>query len=231
MKKIGIIGGLSWQSTVDYYKIINEESNRRLGNKSTVESISYSTALEGKFNHVVRGELDELAREFIEIAHSLEKAGADVILMATNTMHLVYEKVRASVSVPVIHIADPTAEAIKKAGFDKIALLGTSITCTHPIYMGRLKEKYGIDTIVPTEEEKKEIQRVIEEELTFDIIKDSSREYYVNVIKELARQGAQGVILGCTEIQMLIKQEDSPIPVFDTTTLHAMAAVNFALDD
>ena len=97
--------------------------------------------------------------------------------------------------------------------------------------MGRLKEKYGIDTIVPTEEEKKEIQRVIEEELTFDIIKDSSREYYVNVIKELARQGAQGVILGCTEIQMLIKQEDSPIPVFDTTTLHATAAVNFALDD
>ena len=116
MKKIGIIGGLSWQSTVDYYKIINEESNRRLGNKSTVESIIYSTDLEGKFNHVVRGELDELAREFIEIARSLEKAGADVILMATNTMHLVYEKVRASVSVPVIHIADPTAEAIKKAG-------------------------------------------------------------------------------------------------------------------
>lgn len=231
MKKIGIIGGLSWQSTVDYYKIINEESNRRLGNKSTVESIIYSTDLEGKFNHVVRGELDELAREFIEIAHSLEKAGADVIIMATNTMHLVYEKVRASVSVPVIHIADPTAEAIKKAGFDKIALLGTSFTCTHPFYMGRLKENYGIDTIVPTEEEKKEIQRVIEEELTFDIIKDSSREYYVNVIKELARQGAQGVILGCTEIQMLIKQEDSPIPVFDTTTLHAMAAVNFALDD
>ncbi len=231
MKKIGIIGGLSWQSTVDYYKIINEESNRRLGNKSTVESIVYSTDLEGKFNHVVRGELDELAREFIEIAHSLEKAGADVILMATNTMHLVYEKVRASVSVPVIHIADPTAEAIKKAGFDKIALLGTSFTCTRPFYMGRLKEKYGIDTLVPTEEEKKEIQRVIEEELTFDIIKDSSREYYVNVIKELARQGAQGVILGCTEIQMLIKQEDSPIPVFDTTTLHAMAAVDFALED
>ena len=231
MKKIGIIGGLSWQSTVDYYKIINEESNRRLGNKSTVESIIYSTDLEGKFNHVVRGELDELAREFIEIAHSLEKAGADVILMATNTMHLVYEKVRASVSVPVIHIADPTAEAIKKAGFDKIALLGTFFTCTHPFYMGRLKEKYGIDTLVPTEEEKKEIQRVIEEELTFDIIKASSREYYVNVIKELARQGAQGVILGCTEIQMLIKQEDSPIPVFDTTTLHAMAAVNFALND
>lgn len=231
MKKIGMVGGLSWQSTVDYYKIINEESNKRLGNKSTVEQIIWSTDLERKFNHVVNGELDELADEFIEIAQGLERAGADCVIMATNTMHLVFDKVAASVKIPMIHIADPTAEAIKKAGFDKVALLGTSFTCTHPFYMGRLKEKYGIECLVPTEEEKTEIQRVIEEELTFNIIKDSSRDYYLKVIDELARQGAQGVILGCTEIQMLIKQRDTPLPVFDTTTLHALAAVDFAMGE
>ncbi len=231
MKKIGMVGGLSWQSTVDYYKIINEESNKRLGNKSTVEQIIWSTDLERKFNHVVNGELDELADEFIEIAQGLERAGADCVIMATNTMHLVFDKVAASVKIPMIHIADPTAEAIKKAGFDKVALLGTSFTCTHPFYMGRLKEKYGIECLVPTEEEKVEIQRVIEEELTFNIIKDSSRDYYLKVIDELARQGAQGVILGCTEIQMLIKQRDTPLPVFDTTTLHALAAVDFAMGE
>ncbi|MDD6186652.1 MAG: aspartate/glutamate racemase family protein [Oscillospiraceae bacterium] len=231
MKKIGMVGGLSWQSTVDYYKIINEESNKRLGNKSTVEQIIWSTDLERKFNHVVNGELDELADEFIEIAQGLERAGADCVIMATNTMHLVFDKVAASVKIPMIHIADPTAETIKKAGFDKVALLGTSFTCTHPFYMGRLKEKYGIECLVPTEEEKVEIQRVIEEELTFNIIKDSSRDYYLKVIDELARQGAQGVILGCTEIQMLIKQEDTPLPVFDTTTLHALAAVDFAMGE
>lgn len=231
MKKIGMVGGLSWQSTVDYYKIINEESNKRLGNKSTVEQIIWSTDLERKFNHVVNGELDELADEFIEIAQGLERAGADCVIMATNTMHLVFDKVAASVKIPMIHIADPTAEAIKKAGFDKVALLGTSFTCTHPFYMGRLKEKYGIECLVPTEEEKVEIQRVIEEELTFNIIKDSSRDYYLKVIDELARQGAQGVILGCTEIQMLIKQENTPLPVFDTTTLHALAAVDFAMGE
>lgn len=231
MKKIGMVGGLSWQSTVDYYKIINEESNKRLGNKSTVEQIIWSTDLERKFNHVVNGELDELADEFIEIAQGLERAGADCVIMATNTMHLVFDKVAASVKIPMIHIADPTAEAIKKAGFDKVALLGTSFTCTHPFYMGRLKEKYGIECLVPTEEEKVEIQRVIEEELTFNIIKDSSRDYYLKVIDELARQGAQCVILGCTEIQMLIKQENTPLPVFDTTTLHALAAVDFAMGE
>ena len=127
MKKIGMVGGLSWQSTVDYYKIINEESNKRLGNKSTVEQIIWSTDLERKFNHVVNGELDELAYEFIEIAQGLERAGADCVIMATNTMHLVFDKVAASVKIPMIHIADPTAEAIKKAGFDKVALLGISI--------------------------------------------------------------------------------------------------------
>ena len=231
MKKIGLIGGLSWQSSVEYYRIINEVSNNRLGDKATVESIMYSTDLQRKFDLVTRGDLDTLAQELIDITKSLERAGADVVVMCTNTMHLVFDKVAESVDVPMIHIVDATGEAIKKAGIKKVALLGTTFTMTDPFIMGRLKEKYDVDCLVPTEEEKPEIMRVIEEELTYNILKESSREYYVNVIKELARQGAEGVILGCTEIPLLIKQKDSPIPVFDTTELHALAALDYAMAD
>ncbi|MBR5520419.1 MAG: aspartate/glutamate racemase family protein [Oscillospiraceae bacterium] len=229
MKKVGLIGGLSWQSTVDYYKIINEESNNRLGNKSTVESIIFSTDLERKYNLVTSGQLDTLAEEFIEIAQSLEKAGSDVIVMCTNTMHTVFDKIQANVNVPMIHIVDATGQAIKDEGINKVALLGTTFTMTQPFYIKKLKDDYGIDTLVPQPQQMDEIMRVIEEELTFNIIKDSSRDYFVNVISELKEQGAQGVILGCTEIQMLIKQKDSPVPVFDSTELHALAALNYAM--
>lgn len=232
MKKIGMVGGLSWQSTVDYYKIINEESNKRLGNKSTVESIIWSTDLETKFNHVLNGELDALAEEFIDIVNGLEAAGADIALLCTNTMHIVFDQIAAKTNIPLIHIADATGEEIKKAGCKKVALLGTGFTCTDPkILMGRLKDIYGVECVVPSAEERDEIQRVIEEELTFNIIKDSSREYYVNAIEKLVREeGAEGVILGCTEIQMLIQQKDVSVPVFDTTLLHAMTAVDMALE-
>ncbi len=231
MRKIGLIGGLSWQSSVDYYRIINEESNKKLGNKSTVESIMYSTDLERKFNLVTSGQIDQLAKEFIEIGQSLEKAGADVIIMCTNTMHTVFDEIQKRINIPMIHIVDATAEAIKQQKINKVALLGTTYTMTQPFYIEKLKNKYGIDTIVPKTEQMDEIMRIIEEELTFDIIKDNSRNFVVDVIKELKAKGAQGVILGCTEIPMLIKQTDSPIPVFDTTALHAMAAVNFAMNE
>ncbi|MCR5373469.1 MAG: aspartate/glutamate racemase family protein [Solobacterium sp.] len=231
MKKIGLIGGLSWQSTVDYYRIINEESNRRLGGKSTVESIIYSTDLEEKYGLVMKNDMETLAREFTEITKSLEKAGADVVLMCTNTMHTVFDEIQKNVDVPMIHITDAAAAAIKKQGLTKVGILGTTFTMTQPFIMGKLKEDYGIECIAPRKEQMPEIMRVIEEELTFNIIKDSSREYYVNVIKELQQRGAQGVILGCTEIQMLIKQKDSPLPVFDTTELHALAAVDCALGE
>lgn len=229
MKKIGLIGGLSWQSTVDYYRIINEESNKRLGNKSTVESITYSTDLERKYNLVTSGQIETLASEFIDIAQSLEKAGADVVIICSNTMHAVFDEAKARINVPMIHIVDATGQAIKDAGVDKVALLGTTYTMTQPFYIKKLKDDFGIETVVPKPEQMTEIMRIIEEELTFNIIKDSSREYYVNVIKELKEQGAKGVILGCTEIQMLIKQKDSPVPVFDSTELHALAALNYAM--
>lgn len=231
MKKIGLIGGLSWQSTVDYYRIINEESNKRLGGAHTVESVTYSTDLPVKLNHVINNEMDQLAREFIDITKSLEKAGADVVLLCTNTMHIVFDEIQKNVNVPMIHIIDATAKEIKKQGIDKVALLGTTFTMTQPFIINKLKNEYGITPIVPKEEQMTEIMRVIEEELTFNILKDSSREYFVNIIKELQAQGAQGAILGCTEIPMLIKQKDSPVPVFDTTAIHAIAAVDFALED
>lgn len=231
MKKVGLIGGLSWQSSVDYYRIVNEESNKRLGGNSTIESIMYSTDLHGKLEHVFKGEYRQLAREFTDIAQSLEKAGADVIVLCTNTMHLVFDQVARNVGVPMIHIVDATAQAIKKAGLEKVALLGTTFTMTQPFYKEKLKDQYGIETLVPKEEQMTEIMRVIEEELTFNILKEESRQYFVNVIKELQRQGAQGVILGCTEIPMLIKQKDSPIPVFDTTYLHAVAALDWAMEN
>ncbi|MBQ3009027.1 MAG: aspartate/glutamate racemase family protein [Oscillospiraceae bacterium] len=229
MKKVGLIGGLSWQSTVDYYRIINEESNKRLGNKSTVESIIFSTDLERKYNLVTSGQHETLAEEFIDIAKSLERAGADVIVMCTNTMHTVFNEIQAATKVPMIHIVDATGQAIKDAGIDKVALLGTTFTMTQPFYIKKLKDDFGIDTVVPKPEQMTEIMRVIEEELTFNIIKDSSRDFFVNVIRELKEQGANGVILGCTEIQMLIKQKDSPVPVFDSTELHALAALNYAM--
>lgn len=233
MKKIGMVGGLSWQSTVDYYKIINEESNKRLGNKSTVESIIWSTDLETKFNHVINGELDILSAEFIEIVKGLKSAGADMALLCTNTMHIAFDDIQKNVDIPLIHIADATGKAIRDAGCTKVALLGTGYTCSDPrILMDRLKNDFGVECVVPTSQEQREIQRVIEEELTFNIIKDSSREFYVQVIERLAKEaGAQGVILGCTEIQMLIAQKDVSVPVFDTTLLHALMAVDMALED
>ncbi|MEG1781656.1 MAG: amino acid racemase [Oscillospiraceae bacterium] len=231
MKKIGLIGGLSWQSSVDYYRIINDESNRRLGNNSTIESIMYTTDLHHKLSLVYEDKIDQLEKEFAEIAQSLEKAGAGVVVICSNTMHLAFDAAAKSINVPMIHIVDSTAKEIKRQGLSKVALLGTTFTMTQPFYIRRLKDIYDIDVIVPTPQEMEEIMRIIVEELTFNILTDSSRKFYVDVIQRLKGEGAQGVILGCTEIPMLIKQKDSPIPVFDTTELHALAALNLAMEE
>ena len=230
MKKIGLIGGLSGQSTVEYYRVINEESNRRLGGGlDTVECILYSVNLAQKLGRMARGEQKQLGQEFLDIGEKLVAAGADMLLLCTNTMHAVYDVLSDGLSVPVIHIADATADAIKKQGLQKVALLGTPFTMTQPFYKGRLKQLHGIDVLLPTEEQGEEIYRVINEELTFHILKEESRRYFLDVINSLRAQGAQGAILGCTEIPLLIQQEHTDLPVFDTTVLHAMAAVDAAL--
>ena len=229
MKKIGLIGGLSWQSTVEYYRIINEESNRRLGGLDTAECILYSVNLAEKLGRMTRGEYQQLGQEFLEVGQKLVAAGADMVLLCTNTMHAVYDTLSAGLSVPVLHIADATAAAIRRQGLTKVALLGTPFTLTQPFYKDRLKQLHGIDVVIPTPEQGAEIYRVIQEELTFHLLKESSRRYFLDVLDTLRAPGAQGVILGCTEIPLLIQQQHTDLPVFDTTTLHALAAVDEAL--
>jgi len=228
VKTIGLIGGLSWQSTVEYYRIINEESGRRLGGNRTAQVILYSVSLEEMLGHMERGEKELLREKFVRIGQTLKQAGAQELVLCTNTMHAVCDGLEQAVGLPFLHIADATAAAIKSRGFTKVGLLGTPFTMGQHFYKGRLWERHGIQVITPPEEEFPEIYRVITEELTFHKIKEASRAYYLSQIEALARRGAQGVILGCTEIPLLIQQQHTPIPVFDTTTLHALAAVELA---
>ena len=228
MKRIGLIGGLSWQSTVDYYRIINEESAKRLGGLNNVESIVYSVNLNEMLEHMGKGEVEILGGKFAAVGKKLEEAGADLIVLCTNTMHAACTQLEESIHVPFIHIADATADEIKRLGLHKVGLMGTPFTMGQDFYKGRLRDKHGIEVIVPQESEWNEIYRVIQEELTFGILKDESRKYFLSVIEELRSRGAEGVILGCTEIPMLIKQTDTDLPVLDTTALHAMAAVRLA---
>ena len=207
MKRIGLIGGLSWQSTVDYYRIINEESAKRLGGLNNVESIVYSVNLNEMLEHMGKGEVEILGGKFAAVGKKLEEAGADLIVLCTNTMHAACAQLEESIHVPFIHIADATADEIKRLGLHKVGLMGTPFTMGQDFYKGRLRDKHGIEVIVPQESEWNEIYPVIE---------------------ELRSRGAEGVILGCTEIPMLIKQTDTDLPVLDTTALHAMAAVRLA---
>ena len=228
MKRIGLIGGLSWQSTVDYYRIINEESAKRLGGLNNVESIVYSVNLNEMLEHMGKGGVEILGGKFAAVGKKLEEAGADLIVLCTNTMHAACAQLEEGIHVPFIHIADATADEIKRLGLHKVGLMGTPFTMGQDFYKGRLRDKHGIEVIVPQESEWNEIYRVIQEELTFGILKDESRKYFLSVIEELRSRGAEGVILGCTEIPMLIKQTDTDLPVLDTTALHAMAAVRLA---
>lgn len=225
---IGIIGGLSWQSTIDYYRIINERENQIFGDSTTGEVIVYSVNLEEMLPLVAAGEFDILGEKLGNVAKKLEAAGAEIIVLATNTMHVVAGQIAASVDVPFLHISDALAGEIKKFGFTKVGLIGTPSTMALPFYKDKLREEHGITVITPPETEHKIIFDIIRNELTFNIIKEESRKEYLRIMNDLVQAGAQGIILGCTEIQMLIKQEHTQIPVFDTTSIHANAAVDLA---
>lgn len=231
MKKIGMIGGLSWQSTVDYYRVANEESNKLLGGCDTAEILMYSVNLAEMLGYAGKNDKVTLARRLSDVAKTLEDAGAGLVVLCTNTMHMVAPEIEAALHVPFLHIADAAAYEIKRRGFTKVGLLGTPFTMSQPFYRQRLKELHGIDVVIPDERHHAEIYRVITEELTFGKLLDSSRTYFLSVIEELRAQGAQGVVLGCTEIPMLIKQKDTDLPVFDTATLHAAEAVRLAAMD
>jgi len=227
MKTIGLIGGTSWLSTLEYYRIVNETVNEKLGDAHSARCILYSVDFE---EDIVKNEYnwDKIIENYIDIAIKLEYFGADFLIICANTVHKIVEGVQKSIKIPILHIADATGIKIVENGFKKVGLLGTRITMEENFYKDRLKEKFGIETIIPKENEREIIHKIIHEELTYNIIKDSSKQRYIKIIRNLVDDGAQGIILGCTEIPLLIKQNDVEIPVFDTTNIHAKAAVDYA---
>lgn len=228
MKTIGLIGGMSWESTVTYYKIINETVKERLGGFHSGKILLYSVDFAEIEECQAKGEWEKSAEILSEAAENLEKAGADFIVICTNTMHKVAGKIQENIKIPVIHIADATAHKLKQDGILKTALLGTKYTMTQDFYKEKLREK-GIEVLIPEEKDIEIVNHVIYEELCLGKILDSSRKEYIRIIDGLKEKGAQGVILGCTEIGLLISQKDSPLPVYDTTEIHALSACEKAL--
>ena len=227
-KTLGIIGGMSWESTQSYYRLINEGIKEKLGGLHSADILLHSVDLAPIATLQAQGRWEELGDIMLNSGKRLKAGGVDGILIATNTMHKVAEQVQAATSLPLIHIADATANVIKQQGLTKIALLGTQFTMTEDFYKQCLIDA-GLQVLIPDTNARAEIHRIIYDELCQGQLLDSSRQYYQQVIESLAKQGAEGVILGCTEIGLLIKQADSPIPVFDTTVIHAAAAVQFLL--
>ena len=229
MKRLGLLGGMTWHSTVDYYRLINDGVQKRLGGSHSAEILMLSVDFSPVEHMQNRGEWAALGRLMAGAAVTLEKAGAEAVVICANTMHQLADDITAAVKVPLIHIADAAAAAVKARGLKTVGLLGTRYTMERDFYRGRLLARHGLNVLVPGEPGRTIVHDVIYHELGHGQVKDESRRRYVEIIEDLVRQGAQGVILGCTEIPMLIKPEDSPVPVFDTTALHAAAAVDFAL--
>jgi len=229
MKTIGLLGGMSWESSVEYYRIINEVVRERLGGVHSAQCVMYSFDFAEIEELQAVDDWDTATIRMIAAARQLERGGAECLLICTNTMHLMANDVQAAIDIPLIHIADPTAEAVKAQEIESIGLLGTRFTMERDFYRGRLEENFELDVKVPDEEERTTVHEIIYNELVRGEIKDESRAAYQSIIQQLVEAGVGGVILGCTEIGLLIKPEHSPVPVFDTTYLHAVAAVDWAL--
>jgi len=229
VKTLGLLGGMTWHSTVDYYRLINAGVQERLGGSHSAELLLLSIDFVPVEKMQERGDWAGMGRLMGEWARRLEDAGAEGLVICTNTMHRLADDIARAIRIPIIHIADATAVAVKRAGLDTVGLLGTRYTMELDFYRGRLETSHGLKVLVPDEAGRTLVHDVIYKELTYGTIRDESRAAYVAVIADLRRRGAQGVILGCTEIPLLVKQKDSPLPVFDTTALHAAAAVEFAL--
>lgn len=228
MKTIGLIGGMSWESTVTYYQLINEAVKQALGGLHSAKILLYSVDFAEIEEYQAKGLWAESAEVLAQAAENLEKAGADFLLICTNTMHKVAPQVQSRVSIPLIHIAEATAEVLKQQDITTVGLLGTKYTMTQDFYKQKLIDA-GISVVIPDEQGVALVNRVIYDELCLGIIKEDSRQQFVSVIEDLHSRGAQGVILGCTEIGLLISQADTALPVFDTTKIHAEAAAAYAL--
>ncbi|MDE2638552.1 MAG: aspartate/glutamate racemase family protein [Chloroflexota bacterium] len=231
MKTIGLIGGLSWESSAEYYRIINQEAQRRLGGAHSARCLLYSFDFGEIEARQAAGDWEAAGALMVAAARKLELAGGECIVICSNTMHLMAEAVAAAVAIPLIHIADATAAPIVAEGYKTVGLLGTRFTMERDFYRGRMVERFGLEVLIPNEAGRAIVHDIIYEELVRGVIREESRRAYKKVIETLKDAGAEAVILGCTEIGLLIKPEDSALPCFDTTALHALAAVDWALGD
>jgi aspartate racemase len=229
VRTLGLIGGMTWHSTVDYYRLINQGVQDRKGGHSSASMVMVSVDFAPVQALQDRGDWTGLGRLMVEAARSLERAGAEAIVICANTMHQLAPAIEAAVRLPILHIADAAGAAVKAKGLTSVGLLGTRFTMEMDFYRARLEKAHGLKVLVPDAPEREVVHQVIYDELGRGIIREESRRAYVKIIEGLVGRGAQGVVLGCTEIPLLIKEKDSPVPVFDTTALHAAAAVDFAL--
>jgi aspartate racemase len=230
MKTIGLIGGMSWESSVEYYRVINEEVKRRLGGLHSATCILYSVDFKEIESYQSTGDWLSAGNKLAEVAQSLEKAGAELIVICTNTMHKVVQAVEEKINIPILHIADATAKEIQKSKVRTVGLLGTKYTMEQDFYKARL-ESNDLSVIVPAKDDRERINQIIFYELCLGKIEQASKEYFKEVIHGLSENGAEGIVLGCTEIGLLIKPEDTMLPLYDTSVIHALEAVRLSLED
>ncbi|MHC1653924.1 aspartate/glutamate racemase family protein [Stenotrophomonas maltophilia] len=229
MKTLGLIGGMSWESSAQYYRLINEEVRQRLGGAHSAQLLLWSVDFAGIKQLQHEGDWNTLGAHMIDGARRLQAGGADLLLICTNTMHLLVDRIEASCPLPLLHIADPTAEAIVRTGARTVGLLGTAFTMEQDFYRNRLQERFGLEVLIPGADDRHNVHDIIYRELIAGVVSEHSRQVYAGVIARLVERGAEAIILGCTEIMLLVRPQDSAVPLFDTTTLHALAAVDAAL--
>lgn len=229
MKTIGLLGGITCESSLLYYKLVNEMTRAQLGGHHAAKSVMVSVDFAEIQPLTERGAWDEVLAILLKAAKGIECAGADLLVLCANTAHKLAAEIQREIGIPIVHIVDVTAREIDKAGFKKVGLLGTRFTMVEDFFKGRLREKFGVEALTPGKEDRERVHRVIIDELALGNIQPASRDMVLRVIGELAAQGSQAIILGCTELPLLVSQEQCPIPLFDTTTIHARAAVDQAL--
>jgi aspartate racemase len=230
MKTIGLLGGMSWESSLEYYRIINEGVKTKLGGHHSAKCLMYSLDFHEIEHYQHLDNWDAATALMIDGAQRVERGGAECLVICTNTMHKMAEDVQAAIDIPIIHIADATAQRVRDAGIQHIGLLGTAFTMEHDFYKGRLIDHFGLNVHIPNDDDRVIVHRVIYDELVLGTINPSSRAQYRKIMAKLVEGGAQGVILGCTEIELLVQPEDTQVPQFPTTQIHAEAAVAWALD-
>lgn len=230
MRTIGPIGGMSWESSAEYYRLVNEAVKGRLGGLYSAQVLMYSVdfAVIERLQHA--GDWGAAAAILVDAARRLERGGADFVVLCTNTMHKVADQIAAAVAIPLVHITDPAAARIRSAGFSTIGLLGTRYTMEQEFYRGRLSERHGLNVLVPDADDREVVHRIIYDELCLGLVREEPRDAYRRIMARLVARGAAAIILGCTEIMLLVWDEDAAVPLFDTTRIHAETAAALALD-